>query len=80
MRQSTGIKIHPRMMSRDPENHWYVTVSQKMVVRRLLSVLNWEPSERKCIKGGRLLIPRGVQYGPKLFPELVVLRNHAGLH
>ena len=62
-----------RMTSSDPENHWYVTVSEKMVVRRLLSVPNWEPSERKHIKGGRLLIPRGVQYGPKLFPELVVL-------
>ena len=27
---------------------------------------------------GCLLIPRGVQFGPKLFPELVILRNHAG--
>ena len=68
-----------KMTSRDPENHWYVTVSDKMVVRRLLSVPNWDPSERKCIKGGHLLIPRGVQYGPKLFPELVVPCNHAGL-
>ena len=67
------------MTSRDPDNHWYVTVSEKMVVRRLLSVPNWEPSERKRIKGGRLLIPQGVQYGPKLFPELVVPHNHAGL-
>ena len=67
-----------KMMSRDPENHWYVMVSDKMVVRRLLSVPNWEPSERKCIKGGCLLIPRGVQYGPKLFPEVVVPHNHAG--
>ena len=67
-----------RMTPRDSENHWYVTVSEKMVVRRLLSVPNWEPPERKRIKGGRLLIPRGVQYGPKLFPELVVPRNHAG--
>ena len=67
-----------RMMPRDSENHWYVTVSEKMVVRRLLSVPNWEPPERKRIKGGCLLIPRGVQYGPKLFPEVVVPRNHAG--
>ena len=50
-----------------------------MVVRWLLSVPNWEPSEKKRIKGGRLLIPRDVQYGPKLFPELVVPCNHAGL-
>ena len=67
-----------KMMSRDPENHWYVMASEKMIVRWLLSVPNWEPSEKKCIKGGCLLIPRDVQYGPKLFPELVVPRNHAG--
>ena len=67
-----------RMMPRDPENHWYVTVSEKMIVRRLLSMLNWDPLERKHIMGGRLLIPRGVQFGPRLFPELVVPRNHAG--
>ena len=67
-----------RMTPRDPENHWYVTVSEKMIVRRLLSVPNWDPLERKHIMGGRLLIPRGVQFGPRLFPELVVPRNHAG--
>ena len=67
-----------RMTPRDSDNHWYVTVSEKMVVRQLLSVPNWEPPERKRIKGGRLLIPRGVQYGPKLFPEVVVPCNHAG--
>ena len=49
-----------------------------MMVRRLLSVLNWDPTERKRTKGGRLLIPRGVQFGPKLFPEIVIPRNHAG--
>ena len=67
-----------RMTPRNPENHWYVAVSEKMIVRRLLSVPNWDPLERKHIKGGCLLIPRGVQFSPRLFPELVVLRNHAG--
>ena len=67
-----------KMTSREPENHWYVMVSEKMIVRWLLSVPNWEPSEKKRIKGGHLLILRGVQYGPKLFPELVVPCNHAG--
>ena len=67
-----------RMMPHDPENHWYVAVSEKMIVRRLLSVPNWDPLERKHITGGRLLIPQGVQFGPKLFPELVVPRNHVG--
>ena len=60
-------------------NHTYAMVSDNMMVRRLLSVLNWDPSERKRIKGGHLLIPRGVQFGPKLFPEIVIPHNHAGL-
>ena len=67
-----------RMMPREPINHSYAMVSDKMIVRRLLSVPNWDPSERKHTKGGRLLILRGVQFGPKLFPELVIPRNHAG--
>ena len=53
-------------------------VTDNMMVRRLLSVLNWDPTERKHTKGGRLLIPRGVQFGPKLFPEIVIPRNHTG--
>ena len=68
-----------KMMPRKPENHSYVMVSEKMIVRRLLSMPNWDPSERKHTKGGRLLIPWGMQYGTKLFPELVVPCNHAGL-
>ena len=44
-----------KMMSRKPENHWYVMVSEKMIVRRLLSVLNWEPSEKKRINTGPLI-------------------------
>ena len=60
-------------------NHTYAMVTDNMMVRRLLSVPNWDPSERKHTKGGCLLIPRGVQFGPKLFPEIVIPRNHAGL-
>ena len=67
-----------RMTPHEPANHSYAMVSDKMIVRRLLSMPNWDPSERKRIKGGRLLIPRGVHFSPKLFPELVILRNHAG--
>ena len=40
---------------------------------------NWEPANSKLTKGGRLLIPRGVQFGPGLFPEIVIPRNHVGL-
>ena len=53
-------------------------VTGNMVVRRLLSLPNWEPADRKQTKGGRLLILRGLQFGPGLFPEIVILRNHAG--
>ena len=67
-----------KMMPREPINHSNAMVSNKMIVRRLLSMPNWDPSERKRTKGGRLLIPRGVQFSPKLFPELVIPRNHAG--
>ena len=53
-------------------------VTSNMVVRRLLSLLNWEPTDRKHTKGGCLLIPRGMQFGPRLFPEIVIPRNHMG--
>ena len=53
-------------------------VTSNMVVRRLLSLPNWDPTDRKQTKGGRLFIPRVVQFGPGLFPEIVILRNHAG--
>ena len=68
-----------KMMPHKTLNHPYAMVTNNMMVRRLLSVLNWDPSERKRTKGGHLLIPRGMQFGPKLFPEIVIPRNHAGL-
>ena len=52
-------------------------VTTNMIVRRLLSLPHWEPTVRKQTKGGRLLIPRGMQFGPALFPEIVVPHNHA---
>ena len=52
-------------------------VTTNMIVRRLLSLPHWEPTVRKQTKGGRLPIPRGMQFGPALFPEIVILRNHA---
>ena len=66
------------MMPHEALNHTYTMVTDNMMVRRLLSVPNWDPAERKRTKGGRLLILRGVQFGSKLFPEIVILRNHAG--
>ena len=67
-----------KMTPCEPLNHAYAMVTSNMVVRRLLSVPNWEPGERKLTAGGCILIPRGVQFGPKLFLELVIPRNHAG--
>ena len=67
-----------KMMPREPLNHAYTMVTNNMVVRRLLSVPNWEPAERKLTKGGCLLILRGVHFDSGLFLELVIPRNHAG--
>ena len=67
-----------KMTPHETLNHTYTMVSNNMMVRRLLSVPNWDPAERKCTKGGRLLILRGVQFSPNLFPEIVIPRNHAG--
>ena len=65
-----------QMTPRHTQNHPYAMVTTNMIVRRLLSLPHWEPTVRKQTKGGCLLIPRGVQFGPTLFPEIVVLRNH----
>ena len=67
-----------KMTPREPLNHRFAMTASNLVVRRLLSVPNWEPVERKLTTGGYLLIPRGVHFGPKLFPDLLILRNHAG--
>ena len=67
-----------KMMPLEPLNHAFTMAARNMVVRRLLSVLNWETMERKLTMGGHLLILRGVQFGPELFPALVILRNHTG--
>ena len=66
-----------KMTFREPSNHGFAMTASNMVVRQLLSVVNWNPAERKLTTGGCLLIPRGVQFGPRLFPDLVMLRNHA---
>ena len=67
-----------KMTPRESLNHAFTMVARNMVVRRLLSLLTWEPMERKLIVGGCLLILRGVHFGPKLFPDLVILCNHVG--
>ena len=66
------------MTPHEPLNHAFTMTARNMVVRRLLSVPNWEPVERKLTMGGCLLILRGVHFGPELFPILVILFNHVG--
>ena len=59
------------------QNHPYAMITTNMIVRRLLSLPHCEPVDRKQTKGGCLLILRGAQFGPTLFLEIVILRNHA---
>ena len=66
------------MTPHEPLNHAFAMTASSMVVRRLLSVPNREPVERKLTTGGHLLIPRGMHFDPELFPDLVILRNHTG--
>ena len=66
-----------KMTFREPLNHGFAMVASNMVVRRLLSVPNWDPAERKLTTGGHLLIPRGMHFSPELFPDLVMPCNHA---
>ena len=67
-----------KMTPRDTLNHAYAMATSNMVVRRLLSLPNWEPMDRKQTKGGCLLILRGMHFCPGLFPEIVIPWNHAG--
>ena len=64
------------MTPRHTHNHLYAMITNNMIVRRLLSLPHWEPSARKETKDGCLLILRGMHFGPALFPEIVIPRNH----
>ena len=65
-----------QMTPHHTQNHTYAMVATNMIVRRLLSLPHWEPTDRRQTKGGCLLIPRGMQFGSTLFPEIVILCNH----
>ena len=58
-----------KMMPRDTLNHMYAMVTNNMMVRRLLSVPNWDPTERKHIKDGHLLILRVCSSAPSCFQK-----------
>ena len=65
-----------QMTPRHTHNHVYAMVTTNMIVRRLLSLPHCEPADRRQTIGGCLLIPRGVQFSPALFPEIVIPHNH----
>ena len=60
------------------QNHTYAMVTTNMIVRRLLSLPHCELTDRRQTKGGCFLIPRGMQFGSTLFPEIVIPHNHVG--
>ena len=65
------------MMFRNQENHPVSFTGDGLIICQLLV---WDCMEReyeRTICNGCLLIPRGVQFTKELFPEIVVLRNHA---
>ena len=65
------------MMFWNPDNNPVVFLGSEMVV---CQVLVWDCSECKYERTNHnrhLIIPRGVQFGKELFPEIVILRNHA---
>ena len=55
-----------KMTPREPLNHAYAMITSNMVVRRLLSLPNWEPADRKHTKGGCLLIPERRAVWPRV--------------
>ena len=65
-----------RMTFHEPSNHGFAMTASNMVVQCLLSMVNWNPVDRKLTTGGCLLILRGMQFGPRLFPDLLMPCNH----
>ena len=67
-----------KMTPHEPLNHAYAMITSNMVVKEAVVFTQLEPADRKHTKGGCLLIPRGMQFGSGLFPEIVIPHNHAG--
>ena len=65
-----------KMTPHEPLNHMYAMVSSNMVVRRLLSLPNWEPAERKLTTSGRLLILRVCSLIPVCFLNSHTMQPH----
>ena len=50
----------------EPSNHSFAMTASNMVVWQLLSVVNWNPAERKLATGGCLLILKGHAVWPQV--------------
>ena len=61
----------------NPDNHPVAFIANVMVIHQLLMQDCPEHEYMRMIHGGCLIIPWGMQFGHKLFPEIVILRNHA---
>ena len=64
------------MMIQNPDNLPVAFMADDMVVCQLLMLDCLEHEYAWMSPGRHLIIPRGVQFGTKLFPEIVILRNH----
>ena len=65
------------MTFRNVYNHPVAFMGMEMIVHQLLT---WDCPEHEYVRAncnGCLIIPRGVQFGKELFPEIVLLWNHA---
>ena len=66
-----------KMMFRNQENHPVAFTAESLIVCQLLTRDCMEHKYMMTTHNGCLLIPRGMQFPKDLFPEIVVLHNHA---
>ena len=66
-----------KMMFRNQENHPVSFTMESLIIFQLLMWDCMECEDMMTIHNRCFLIPRGVQFHKDLFPEIVVLHNHA---
>ena len=65
------------MTFRNQQNHPVSFTSDGLIIHQLLTQDCMQCKYMMTTCNGHLLIPRGMQFPKDLFPEIVVLRNHA---
>ena len=68
------------MMIWSLDNHPVTFMVLDMVVHQLLALDCLECDYARMSHGGHLIIPRGTQFRSKLYPEIVIPRNHGALY